>query len=72
MPIIQRLEKEYGLKAIHNKNKVALVSPSEEVLELATETMEARYAADMNRHGRLRIIGGKSRCLQTPSKTDKC
>lgn len=72
VPIIQRLEKEYGLKAIHNKNKVALVSPSEEVLELATETMEARYAADLNRHGPFKIMRGKPRCLQIPSKIEKC
>ena len=60
MPIIQRIEKEYGVKALHHKNTVALVSPSNEVLELAVETLEDRYSSDLiKRPSRLSITGRK-------------
>ena len=47
LPVIQRIEKDYGLKALCHKNKVSLVSPSDEVLELAVETLEDRYATNL-------------------------
>ena len=56
---MQRIEKEYGLKAVYHQEKVALVSPSQEVLELATETLVDRYANDVNRPHRLGVVRKK-------------
>ena len=57
-----RIEKEYGLKAVYHNDKVALVSPSQEVLELATETLVDRYANDVNKPNRLGVIRKKKLC----------
>lgn len=47
MPMIRRIENEYGVKTLyHRKKHMVLISPSEEVLELAQETLESRYVTD--------------------------
>ena len=61
LPVIQRIEKDYGLKALCHKNKVSLVSPSDEVLELAVETLEDRYAANLIRSPSIIRIKGQKR-----------
>lgn len=44
MPMMERIEKEYGVKTLfHKKKQMVLISPSVEVLELARETLESRY-----------------------------
>ena len=53
---MQRMEKEYGLQTVYYNKKFVLISSSQDVLELATETLEDRYAATANQHCRLSVV----------------
>ncbi|XP_053407798.1 uncharacterized protein LOC123547558 [Mercenaria mercenaria] len=49
MPMIQKIEKEYGVKTLyHRKKQMILISPAPDVLELVHETLESRYVTDDN------------------------
>ncbi|KAL4231379.1 hypothetical protein ACF0H5_008958 [Mactra antiquata] len=52
MPMVERIEKEYGVKTLyHQKKQMVLISPSEEVLQLAQETLETRYVNEIENDG---------------------
>lgn len=49
IPVIQRIEKEFGVKTMYNRKKqMVLISPTEDVLELAQETLKSRYIHENN------------------------
>ena len=48
MPIITKIEKEYGVKALYLRSKqMILISPAVEILELVHETLESRFLQDL-------------------------